>query len=159
MLICVVTFFAAVLVITGALGLFSIVRTTESGVVRLTMEWPGWDPSFPHLAAMLAIGTFGAVGGVLAGAWQILRMGGVYNPSLLPLTSLFVKIQMGALCALAGVLAILGGVAPEISVSEWRDVAGFALVFGAAQQLLGQVIDGKVKALISSEPRDQAVKK
>lgn len=155
----VVTVFAAALVGVGALGLFPITSIQRQSNGTLRLEWPSWNPGVQHLLAMVAIGTLGAVGGVLAGARQVTQMGGVYNPFYLPLHSLFLKIQMGALCGLAGVLAILGGLAPEITLTQWGDIAVWALVFGAAQQLVTQLVDRKVTALITSEPRKQEIQK
>jgi hypothetical protein len=102
---------------------------SASGWRRLAAWWSG-EVLFD--ASTIAMATFGAVGGLLAGSGQVVRMGGVYNPMHLPVLSLLVKIQMGALCGLAGVLAA---------------------------HLLTQVIDRKVNALVASEPRDHAVRK
>ena len=83
--------------------------------LQLVLVWPTWEPSIRHFVAMAAIGTIGAVGGLLAGARQVSQVGGVYNPLFLPVTSLLLKIQMGALCGIAGTIAVLGGLAPTLS--------------------------------------------
>jgi hypothetical protein len=158
-MISIVTLFLITFVMVGGAGLFSINQTTTSTSGTLSLVWPTWEPRLLHLVAMIAIGTIGSVGGLLAGARQITQMGGVYNPFYLPLYSLMLKIQMGALSALAGTLALLGGIAPEIRIGQWGDIAAWALIFGASQQFVTQLVDRKVHALISSEPRDSTEKK
>jgi hypothetical protein len=150
-LITLVTVVVALIVVLGAAGIYTITRT-------LALQYPTLD--FAQLTGarfgvMVAIATFGSVGGLLAGSGQVVRMGGVYNPMHLPMLSLLVKVQMGALCGLAGVLAILGNLLPEVATRGWGTLAAFALVFGASQQLITQVVDRKVNALVTSEPRDQ----
>jgi|GEM_PF-5272274 hypothetical protein len=154
-LILVVTAAVALIVVLGAAGIYTITETFELGYP--TLDFAALTGA--RLAVMVAIATFGAVGGLLAGSGQVVRMGGVYNPMHLPVLSLLVKIQMGALCGLAGVLAILGNLLPEVTADRWGTLAAFALVFGASQQLLTQVIDRKVNALVTSEPRDHATRK
>lgn len=154
-LILVVTAAVALIVVLGAAGIYTITDTFELGYP--TLDFAALTGT--RLAVMVAIATFGAVGGLLAGSGQVVRMGGVYNPMHLPVLSLLVKIQMGALCGLAGVLAILGNLLPEVAADRWGTLAAFALVFGASQQLLTQVIDRKVNALVTSEPRDHTTRK
>lgn len=154
-MIAMVSFFLLVIVLAGYAGLIAI---TE-GKQGFSLGPPAWTWQAPHLAEMIAIGTIGSVGGLLAGARRVTETGGVYNPFFLPMHSLFLKIQMGALCGLAGILVLLGGLAPEVNVNGWASVAVWALVFGAAQQLLTQLVDRKVNALVSSEPRDLVLKK
>lgn len=158
-LITIVTLFLTVLVVAGGAGLLTITQTQDPKTGALTLTWPTLAFNGSHFATMIAIGTFGSVGGLLAGARQVLQLGGVYNPFYLPVHSLLLKVQMGALCALAGVYAVVGGIAPEIQAGEWRDVAAWALVFGASQQLVTQLVDRKVSALISSQPRETTLQK
>ena len=158
-MIAIVTLFLIILVLVGGAGLFSINQTANPTSGTLSLVWPTWEPRLLHLVAMIAIGTIGSVGGLLAGARQITQLGGVYNPFYLPLYSLILKIQMGALSALAGTLVILGGLVPEIRIGQWGDIAAWALIFGASQQLVTQLVDRKVHALITSEPRDSTEKK
>jgi hypothetical protein len=158
-LIAVVTLFVSIFVAVGGAGLFSITQKDNPTTGTLALIWPAWQPRMPHLIAMIAIGTIGSVGGLLAGTRQITQAGGVYNPFFLPLHSLILKIQMGALCALAGILAILGGLAPEIKVGQWGDIAAWALIFGAAQQFLTQLVDRQVNALVTNEARVHQLKK
>lgn len=150
-----ITVFLIVIVLAGYAGLITI---TE-GEGGFSLARPAWSWQLPQLAQLVAIGTIGAVGGLLAGARQVTETGGVYNPFLLPMHSLFLKIQMGALCGLVGIFVLLGGLASEVKVDAWAEVAVWALVFGAAQQLLTQLVDRKVTALVSSEPRAPALKK
>ena len=155
----VVSVFLVVLLIAGAVGLIGMTTAGGEAGASMTLAWPAWDPSWSRLLELMVIGTIGSVGGLLAGARQILQVGGVYNPFYLPLHSLMVKIQMGALCAIVGVVAVLGGIASEIRAVAWGDIALLALLFGATQQLITQLIDRKVTGLVSSEPRDQNLKK
>jgi hypothetical protein len=153
-LIALVTVVITLLVILGSAGIYTV-----DDDLRLRFPKLSFDDFGSRMAVMVAIGTFGSVGGLIAGAGQVVRMGGVYNPMHLPMLALLVKIQMGAVFALAGVLAILGDLLPELRAEGWASLAAYALVFGASQQLLTQVIDRKVNALVSSEPRDHVVKK
>ena len=104
----VVTVFVAVLVVCGSVGLFSLQIDPITKHLVLGAA-PDWSASPERLLTIVAICTFGAVGGLLAGAAPVARMGGVYNPAFLPWYSLILKIQMGALCGILGVLLVLGG--------------------------------------------------
>lgn len=146
----------AVLVVAAWRGLFTITSTAAG---QPELPWPTGQSQLTYLAAPVAIATLGSIGGLIAGAGQVVRAGGVYNPFYLPIASLILKIQMGALCAMAGVLALLAGITPEIQVLSWAHIAVWSLVFGASQQLVTQMVDRRVNALVSSEPQATVLRK
>lgn len=154
-LIATVSVGVVVVFLAGWGGLFTVISTDG----QLRLHWPDASWQAHGLIAMLAIATFGGIGGLLAGSGQVVQAGGVYNPFYLPIASLILKVQMGALCAQAGVLAVLGGIAPELTATDWADVIVWALVFGAAQQLVTRLVDRRVSALVSSTPQETVLKK
>lgn len=145
----VITLFLAVLVAAAGWGVFAFQLNAENEVEFGSI--PDWEFQVPRALAAAAVCTFGAVGGLLAGAGPVSRLGGVYNPSNLPWYSLLLKIQMGALCGLIGVLFVLGGFAPEIhDAFNWKDVVLWGVVFGAAQQAVTRLVDRRVAAMVST---------
>lgn len=149
MLTGIVTLFVLVLVLAAAFGVFSL-EVTRDGQLTFGGS-PDWSFSGQRALAAAAVCTFGAVGGLLAGAGPVSRLGGVYNPSNLPWYSLLLKIQMGALCGILGVLFVLGEFAPEISPELfWKDAVLWGLVFGAAQQAVTRIVDHRVGTMVSS---------
>jgi hypothetical protein len=145
----VITLFLAVLVAAAGWGVFAFQLNADYEVeFGLTPDWV-FQP--PRALAAAAVCTFGAVGGLLAGAGPVSRLGGVYNPSNLPWYSLLLKIQMGALCGLIGVLFVLGGFAPDIQDAfTWKDAILWGVVFGAAQQAVTRLVDRRVGAMVST---------
>lgn len=153
-LIGVVTFAVAVLVTAGSLGMIWL-------EVRQNPPHATWSPQRDHLLAMLAIAVLGAVGGLLSGSGEVVKVGGVYNPFSLPWYLLFFKIPMGALTGILGVLAIKGDLVPDmkITMNNWSQIIVWALIFGASQQLITFMVDRRVKALTTSTPQEQVVNK
>lgn len=68
---------------------------------------------------------------------------------------------MGALTGILGVLAIKGDLVTEFQITKLNpsQTIVWALIFGASQQLLTFFVDRRVKALSSSNPREQVVLK
>lgn len=145
----------AVLVAAGWLGLIwlELPKTTPPHAI--------FAPRLDHLLAMLALAVLGAVGGLISGSGEVVKVGGVYNPFSLPWYLLFVKIPMGALTGILGVLAIRGDLVPDmkIAMSNWSQVVIWALIFGASQQLITFMVDRRVKSLTTSTPQEQVVNK
>lgn len=146
-----VTFFVAALIAAGSLGVIPLEAAARSqhavGPARLD--------------AALALAVAGAIGGLISGASEVVKVGGVYNPFSLPWYMLFFKIPMGALTGILGVLAIKGDLVTEFQITKLNpsQTIVWALIFGASQQLLTFFVDRRVKALSSSNPREQVVLK
>jgi hypothetical protein len=153
-LIAVVTFAVAVLITAGSIGMVWLdVAATPSHAILA--------PHLDDFLAMLTIAVLGAIGGLISGASEVVKVEGVYNPFSLPWYLLFFKIPMGALTGILGVLAIKGNLLPDmhLTMSNWSQVIIWALVFGASQQLITFMVDRRVRALSTSTPQEQVVKK
>jgi hypothetical protein len=153
-LIAVVTFAVAVVIAAGSLGMVWLdVAAKPTHAI--------YAPHVNDFLAMLTIAVLGAIGGLISGASEVIKVGGVYNPFSLPWYLLFFKIPMGALTGLLGVLAIKGDLLPDLqlTMNNWSQVIIWALVFGASQQLITFMVDRRVKALSTSMPQEQVVNK
>jgi hypothetical protein len=91
-------------------------------------------------ANILAIEMLGLISASLVGAVAIRRMKGTSVVYGVPMASLLLKLPMGALTALAGILMIRAGIGglQEAGYANWT---AYALLFGASQQGFTGLID------------------
>ncbi|MEO8501110.1 MAG: hypothetical protein ABI565_09355 [Vicinamibacteria bacterium] len=73
-----------------------------------------------------------------------------------PIALALLKIPLGALTAILGLVAVQGGFIPGLStLDSQQQILAYALLFGFAQQALTYVLDNKAKELASGEPPQQ----
>ncbi len=89
-----------VLVTAGSLGMIWLT------VPKHLPPHADWSPNLDDFLAMLAIAIVGAVGGLISGSGEVIKVGGVYNPFSLPWYLLFFKIPMGALTGILGAMPL-----------------------------------------------------
>jgi hypothetical protein len=119
------------------------------------------------MESAILIGAFGALGALITGVPAIARTPGTRNPFNLPLHQLLVKLAMGPLFALVGVLFVASGL---IGVGSLLDTGGVAataeadavnfteiqlavwsVLFGSAQHVVTRVVDDRVAKLVTTE--------
>lgn len=108
-------------------------------------------PPSPEDIAIVA--GLGLVGGALAAALAIRNLRGTSLPYDVPLALAFLKVPMGALTAVVGILLLGGGFVPGLSeLDSQRQILAYALLLGFAQQVGTQLIDKQAQSLLDSVP-------
>ena len=137
-----------------------------SAVVCPTSTAPtGASPDTPPTAADLA-GTIGATaasadaavvmlvglaGAAVTGAAALRRLRGTSTPYAVPMTLLLLKLPTGALTAFLGLILLHGEFVPGLSALDSSgQILAWALVFGAAQQLVTGLVDKKAQDVLDS---------
>lgn len=92
----------------------------------------------------------GLLAAAITGAVAIRKLSGTSTPYEVPLASLAVKLPIGALTAVGGLLLIRAGFGPTITTLDHAQVCAYALVFGAAQQLFMQFVDKRAKTVLDA---------
>ena len=114
------------------------------------------NPPYNHQPEPQDIGIvagLGLVGGALAGAFAIRNIRGTSIPYDVPLALAFLKVPIGALTAVAGILLLGGGFVPGLSeLDSQRQILAYALLLGYAQQVATQLIDKQAQTLLNAVP-------
>ena len=102
---------------------------------------------------VVLVALFGAVGALVTAIPPLAKADGKRNPFNLPLFQLLVKLAMGPLFALVGVLVlqdkVISGLQPA---TDLRNLVIWATIFGAAQQTVTRFIDQRVGGLLHEAP-------
>jgi hypothetical protein len=108
-------------------------------------------PSHIETAALVCL--FGAVGAMITAVGPLARATGTWNPFSLPYYQMLLKVALGPLFALIGVMMLASGLIPNVLFPmPLPDLLIWALVFGATQQAVTRVIDNRVNGLVSEKP-------
>lgn len=93
----------------------------------------------------------GMVAAAVTGAAAIRRMRGTSTPFAIPLLLLVLKLPTGALTALLGLLLLHGQFVPGLSaLDDSGQILAWAVLFGAAQQLVTGLVDKKAQSVLDS---------
>jgi hypothetical protein len=105
----------------------------------------GWD--------VVLVLLFGVVGATLAAAVTVRSLKVTTSPYDVPLVLSILKLPLGALTAVVGVMAIQGGLVPGLSALDSpAEVLTYAVVLGYAQQLATGFLDRRASTLGKSDP-------
>ena len=100
---------------------------------------------------------FGSVGALASSIPPLAKTNGSRNPFALPLFQLLLKLALGPLFALVGVLILqadlITGLRPAVDL---RTLLVWATLFGAAQQSVTRFIDQRVAGILADGPRPNA---
>ena len=108
---------------------------------------PGW-------AIFSYIGLFGVVGALVSAVPAIAQAKGMRNPFSLPMFQLILKLSMGPLFALVGVLILqTQQLAGFQRATDLTTLVVWATVFGAAQQTVTRFIDQRVTGMLNEGPK------
>jgi hypothetical protein len=115
----------------------------------------------PSAGDVIIVAALGLLGGALAGAFAIRKVSGTSTPYDVPLALAVLKLPIGALTAVTGILLLGGGFVPGFSeLDSQRQILAYALLFGYAQQLGTQFIDKRAETILQSIPaKDETSKR
>jgi hypothetical protein len=103
----------------------------------------------PHDVALVMLIRLAAAG--VTGAAALRHIRGSSTPFAVPVALVALKLPTGALTALLGLLLINGGFIPGLSALDSPgQFLAWALVFGAAQQLVTGLVDKKAQSVLDS---------
>lgn len=92
----------------------------------------------------------GLIAAAVAAATAFRKVSGTNTPYSLPATLALLKLPLGALTALLGLLLMRGNFVPGLTaLDSSAQIIGWAVVFGYAQQAFTQVVDRKTQALLT----------
>jgi len=138
------------LISLAALGLLMVAFATNA--IPLTIgNQP--DSSIVGIAAILCL--FGAIGALISAVPPLANAPGTWNPFTLPLYQLLLKLVLGPVFAIVGLLLLKSGVFPNVGYpTTIESQIVWAIVFGATQQAVTRVIDQRAASLSTSSPPD-----
>lgn len=109
--------------------------------------------STPSGDDVLVIALLGMLGGLLSGIVSLRSMQGTSIAYDVPQALAFLKLPLGALSAVGGLLIIRGQFVPGLSNLDSSDqILAYAFALGVAQQLLVGVIDRQAQDLLGAAP-------
>ncbi|MER5526321.1 hypothetical protein ABT075_17235 [Streptomyces sp. NPDC002677] len=96
----------------------------------------------------------GLAGAALTVIASLRRIQGTSSPYMLPLSAALLKFPTGALTAFIGVLLIRGAFVPGLSdLDSSPQIVAWAVIFGAAQQLVTRFVDERARETLSDVGR------
>jgi hypothetical protein len=103
----------------------------------------------PHDIALVML--VGLAAAAVTGAAALRHVRGTSTPFAVPVALVALKLPTGALTALFGLLLIQGGFVPGLSALDSSgQILAWALLFGAAQQLVTGLVDKKAQSVLDS---------
>ncbi|MEV6168551.1 hypothetical protein AB0L99_10060 [Streptomyces sp. NPDC051954] len=100
---------------------------------------------------VLIVEFFGLCGAALAGAVSLRHMQGTATPYMVPICLLLLRLPIGALAAVFGLLVIQGGFVPGLSdLDSGAQVLAWALMFGIAQETVTRLVDQQGKKVLGN---------
>ena len=113
------------------------------------------DPSTggPRGADVVVVALLGLMGAALAAAIAIRNLQGTSTPYDVPFALAALKLPVGALTAIGGLLALRGDFIPGLSeLDSQGQILAYALALGYAQELLTRYVDRQARQLLSTAP-------
>jgi hypothetical protein len=107
----------------------------------------------PQSTDIQVVAVLGALGGALAATLSIRNLKGTSTPYDVPVALAALKVPMGALTAILGLVAIQGEFVPGLSqLDSQGQILAYALVLGFAQQALSRLLDKQAQILLEGLP-------
>lgn len=145
---------------TGVLGVFvilvGIIGALAPAAVALCGAATGTTSACPTGGAqpsggdVFLVELLGLLAASITGATSIRKLSGTSTPYAVPIAALVVKLPIGALTALGGVVFLRAGFGPTITSLNQAQICAYALVFGASQQLFMQFVDKQAKTVLDA---------
>jgi hypothetical protein len=114
-------------------------------------ELPSDSTDLSRWTALLLIMLFGSVGALITAIPAMAAVPQVRSPYNFPLQQALVKIVVGSLSAVVGVVTI-GNPGVATGFASLEAVLGIAIVFGAGQQAVTRFLDKRAGKIIESAP-------
>jgi hypothetical protein len=103
----------------------------------------------PHDIALVML--LGLAGAAVTGAAALRRMRGTSTPYMILVALILLKLPTGALTAVLGLVLLSAGFVPGFSaLDSSAQILGWAVVFGASQQLVTGLVDKKAQSVLDS---------
>lgn len=136
-------------------GGFNVVCPTRS---RFVVPVPPGSPVTSEMTAgvaqagdYLVIEIIGVLSAAVASAAALRRIRGTSLPYNVPVVLALLKLPLGALTAVLGLLLMRGGFVPGLSaLDSTAQIIAWAIVFGYSQQLFTKYVDHQGQALLDS---------
>ncbi|MFF4164748.1 hypothetical protein [Streptomyces sp. NPDC001741] len=136
-------------------GGFNVVCPTRS---RFVIPFPPDSPVTSQMTAQVAqagdylvIEIIGVLSAAVASAAALRRIRGTSLPYNVPVVLALLKLPLGALTAVLGLLLMRGGFVPGLSaLDSTAQIIAWAIVFGYSQQLFTKYVDHQGQALLDS---------
>jgi len=107
----------------------------------------------PRSPDVIVVALLGLLGGALAAAVSIKNLSGTSTPYDVPFALAALKLPLGTLTAIGGLLVLRGEFVPGLSeLDSQGQILAYALILGYAQQLLTGLIDKQAEHLLSTAP-------
>ncbi|MET0418131.1 MAG: hypothetical protein ABW022_19135 [Actinoplanes sp.] len=107
----------------------------------------------------LIIMVLGAAGGALAAVLTVSRLQGTSTPYSVPLALAMLKLPVGALTAVLGLILIHGRFVPGLdNLDTPGQILAYAIVFGVAQHAVTTLVDRRGQELLADIPGKRAPK-
>ncbi len=111
----------------------------------------------PQAHDLIVVACLGVLGGLLTAIASIRNMRGTSLPYDVPTSLAVLRLPVGALAAMGGLLLIKAKFIPGLSNLDTQEqILAYAFIFGAAQQLLVGQIDRQAKDLMATVPSKAA---
>ncbi|GAB7007057.1 hypothetical protein JCM18899A_45300 [Nocardioides sp. AN3] len=115
-------------------------------------------PSRAHAVApqsqdILVVALAGLIGGVFGAVVNIRNLRGTSASYDVPVALAVLKLPLGALTAIVGIVLVHGAFIPGLSNLDTQDqIVAYALLFGVAQQAFSRLLDQKAQDLLNGLP-------
>ena len=141
-------------VATLAPGAFAVCDSVAKSVVA-ACPTGSQHPTGGDVFVVEMLGLFAAA---ITGAFAIRNLSGTSTPYAVPLASLLLKLPIGALTALGGLMLLRAGFGPSLTSLTQAQISAYALIFGASQQLFMQFVDKQAKVVLNAatSPADKS---
>ncbi|WP_421734275.1 hypothetical protein [Cellulomonas sp.] len=111
----------------------------------------------PRPSDVLVVALLGLLGGTVAATLSIRKLGGSTGAYDVPVALAWLKVPLGAVTAILGIVAIRGQFVPGLTLLDSQDqILAYALLFGFAQQVLTSVLDKKAESLVDAMPTKES---
>jgi hypothetical protein len=156
---------AAFLVLAVAVTLFFVTRNPgwiplcfDSSSTSVSCPTTSGTTAKPTWSDILVVTGLGALGGAFAATLAIRNLKGTSTPYDVPVALAALKVPLGALTAILGLVAIKGGFAPGLSnLDNQGQILAYTLLFGFSQQALSRLLDKRAQDLLEGLPGGEAV--
>ena len=99
------------------------------------------------------VGFLGSLGGALAAVFAIRQLQGTTTPYAVPLNLALLKLPLGAITAIVGLLFIHGEFVPGLSALDTSgQILAYAVVLGYAQQAVTRLVDRQGRQVLEAVP-------
>ncbi|MBG0829949.1 hypothetical protein HS041_19460 [Planomonospora sp. ID67723] len=145
---------ASALIMAAIAVVLAVVGFLQPNKLRLCFHDPSTGPACPIRSSpdrwdVAIVELVGLAAAALTGAAGLRHIRGTATPYTLPMTLALLKLPAGAVSAVLGLLLVQGGFVPGLSnLDTSAQIIAWAVVFGAAQQLVTRLVDAQGQVVL-----------